>query len=339
MKNQLSFIFILLSCSCFAKANDSSAHYFKLGQLEKSQKHFLVAHQAFEKAIQFNPHNTDAYLENALVLVEMRRLYQAKENYEKLLQIDPSNKVAVQQMMEFYYNYRQFEKAVEFAEKCNQCKGKNKIIGMSYYKLEDYAAAEKFLQTALKEEPDDAELAYTLARNYLDMEYYKQAMPWYEKAIAMPGAKNVWMYELGLLYYNNNDFKNAVAAFEKAAVNGYEQKNDFNENLGYAAIYAGQIDKGENLLLSVLKKKPNNEALLRDMAEALYSQKQFDKSLQYCQKLMEINPKDGKALYQAGLCFIKKGEKDRGQQMCDKAIEIEPSLEKLRRKKEMPAGL
>ena len=33
--------------------------------------------------------------------------------------------------------------------------------------------------------------------------------------------------------------------------------------------------------------------------------------------------------------FQKKGEKDRGQKMCDKAISMDPSLENLRRKKEI----
>ena len=75
--------------------------------------------------------------------------------------------------------------------------------------------------------------------------------------------------------------------------------------------------------------------MLRDIAEVLYKQKQYDKSLAYCQRLMEIDMKDGKALYQAGLNFQRKGEKDRGQQMCDKAIELDPSLDGLRRKKEM----
>jgi tetratricopeptide (TPR) repeat protein len=207
---------------------------------------------------------------------------------------------------------------------------------MSFYQQEDYAQAEKFLLNAIKKNSNDAEATYTLARNYLDMEEYKKAVPWYEKAIGMPGAKNVWMYELGLLYYNNNDYKNAVTAFEKAAASGFEQKNDFNENMGYASLYAGDYSKGEKLLLDILKRKPNNTVLLRDMSEIFYQQKQYDKSLEYCQRLMQIDAKDGKALYQAGLCFQKKGEKDRGQQMCDKAIEMDPSLANLKRKKEMP---
>ncbi|MFT3980513.1 MAG: tetratricopeptide repeat protein [Ferruginibacter sp.] len=338
MKNLLSLVFIIISAHCFA-AGDSSGYYFKQGMLEKANKRYLVAHQAFQKSISFDSNNAQAYLEDASVLMEMRRIHEAKQNYEKILTLDPANAVAIREMMDLYFSYRQYEKAIELANKCKDCANKNKVIGMSYYQMEDYSSAEKFLQAALKDDPTDAEVTYTIARNYLDMEYYKQAVPWYEKAIAMPNAKNVWMYELGLLYYNNNDYKNAVTAFEKAAANGYEQKNDFNENLGYAALYAGDYVKGENLLLNILKRKPNNTTLMRDMAEAFYSQKQYDKSLEYCQKLMELDGRDGKALYQAGLCFIKKGEKDRGQQMCDKAIQIDPSLEKLRRKKEMPNGL
>ncbi len=329
---------LLLSIQSFAGNSDSSMYYYNKGLEEKNNKRWLVAHQAFEKSIELNPQYANAYLENATVLLEMRRTDKAKDNYTRLYELQPNNKIAIKELAELYFSYRQFDKAIEFAKKCTDCANANRIIGMSYYQQEDYAAAEKALQAALKQNPNDAEATYTMARTYLDMEAYKQAVPWYEKAIAMEGAKNSWMYELGLLYYNNNDYKNAVVAFNKAAASGYDQKNDFNENLGYASLYAGEYEKGEQLLLGILKRKPNNTTLLRDMAEIFYQQKQFDKSLDYCQKLMEIDPKDGKALYQAGLCFIKKGQKDRGQQMCDKAIEMDPSLDSLRKKKEMPGG-
>ncbi len=339
MKNLLLAAATLIGSHAMALDPDSSSIYFNKGLQEKTNKRLLVASQAFEKAIIFNPTFKAAYLENAQVLMEMRQVHKAKENFTKLFELDPSNQVAIRELTALYYNYNQFDKAIEFAKKCNDCGNTQRVIGMSLYKQEDYAGAEKYLLAAIAKDPQDAEAAYTLARNYLDMEAYTKAVPWYEKALIMNGAKNAWMYELGLLYYNNNSYKNAVIAFEKAAANGYEQKNDFNENLGYASLYAGDYGKGENLLLGILKRKPNNTTILRDMAEIFYQQKQYDKSLEYCQKLLELDAKDGKALYQAGLAFIKKGEKDRGQQMCDKAIEIDPSLANLRKKKEMPGNM
>lgn len=336
MKILITSFILLASAPLMAQSNaDSAALYFKKGQAESAERRWLTANQHFEKAIEFDAQMADAYLANATALKEMRKITKAKENYEKLHAIQPQHPEAIRELMEFNYNYRRFDDAIAFANLCKSCTSASRIIGMSYYHQEDYASAEKFLMDALKKDPQDAEATYTLARTYLDMEEYKKAVPWYEKAVNLPTAKNSWMYELGLLYYTNNDYKNAVVSFEKAAAAGYETKNDFNENLGFASLYSGQYEKGEKLLTDVLKRKPNNKTLMRDMAEIYYGQKQYDKSLEYCQMLMQLDPNDGKALYQAGLNFQKKGEKDRGQQMCDKAIEMDPSLASLRKKKEI----
>ena len=336
MKNLILVAAIFTCTNVYSQSVDSATFYYNKGLQEKTGNRLLLAHEAFNKAISFNPQYTEAYLNNGQVLLAMRRTDKAKDNFTKLHELQPGNQEAIKELTALYFNYRQYDKAIEFAKKCNNCEEADRVIGMSYYHQEDYAAAEKALLSAIKRNSNDAEATYTLARNYLDMEEYKKAVPWYQKAVNMPGAKNAWMYELALLFYNNNDYKNAVIAFDKAAANGFEQKNDFNENLGYASLYAGDYSKGEQLLLGILKRKPNNTVLLRDMSEIFYQQKQYDKSLEYCQKLMEIDAKDGKALYQAGLCFQKKGEKDRGQQMCDKAIEMDPSLANLRQKREMP---
>ena len=336
-----SLLFILSTCVCISihAQSDSARFYFDKGMEEKKAKRYLLASRALENAVKFNPSYTEAYLENAYVALEMRKVNIALNSFTKVNELDPSNKVAIKELTNIYYNFRQYNKAIEFAKKCTECENANRIIGMSYYQQEDYPSAEKALITALAKNPNDAEATYTLARTYLDMEEYKKAVPFYEKAVNMDGVKNSWMYELGLLYYNNNDYKNAVASFNKAAANGYTQSNDFNENLGYASLYSGEYEKGESLLLEIWKRKPGSKDILRDMAEIFYQQKKYDKSLDYCQKLMELNKDDGKALYQAGLCFQKKGQKDRGQQMCDKAIEMDPSLASLRKKVEMPNGL
>ena len=315
--------------------HDSAQFYFNVGLAEKVNKRYLVASRAFEKAIKYNPSFKEALLENGLNYLEMRKTDPAKACFTKLYELDPTNKIAVKELTTLYFNYRQFDKAIEFAQKYPDAENSQRIIGMCYYRQEDYPQAEKYLKAAVSKNPADPEATYTLARTYLDMEEYKKAVPWYEKSVKMEGARNTWMYELGLLYYSLSEYKNAITQFQHAADNGYQQSNDFNENMGFAALYTGDYEKGEKLLLEILAKKPGNKDMLRDIAEVLYKQKQYDKSLAYCQRLMEIDMKDGKALYQAGLNFQKKGEKDRGQQMCDKAIELDPSLDGLRRKKEM----
>lgn len=336
MKNFLTFILITSTTAGFSQTGDSSTYFFQKGIEEQAARRYLVASNHYNKAIELNQNYTAAYVENGYVNLEMRRIDAAKQNFTKALELDPNNEAAIKELVTLYYSYRQYQKAIDFAGKCKTCEDADRIIAMSYYQMEDYGRAEKVLLFLLKKNPDDAEITYTTARNYLDMGLEGKAIPYYEKAVQLDETKSKWHAELGLLYYNNNNYKKAVASFNKAAEHGFIRGNDFNENLGFAYLYSGEFDKGETLLLEIIARKPGNTEILRDVAEAFYDRKMYDKSLDYCQKLMELNMQDGKALYQAGLCFQKKGQKEKGQQMCDKAIEMDPSLAGLRQKRMSP---
>lgn len=338
MKNLFSLLLVCTSLPAFCNFQDSSDFYFQKGLEEKAAKRYLVASKNFDRAIQINQKFTNAYLENGYVNLEMRKTDIAKMNFAKVNELDPGNTAAIKELVDLYYSYHQYQNAIDFAQKCGQC-SYDKVIGMCYYKLEDYGNAEKKLLAVLAKDPNDAEAAYTLARAYLEMELEPKAINFYQKALAIDDSKSTWHMELGLIYFNAGNHKNAVVHFNKAVEKGYIANNDFNENLGFSYIYSGEFDKGEKVLAAVLAKKPGNKDILRDMAEALYYGRQYDRSLDYCQKLLEMDANDGKALYQAGLVFIKKGNKTKGQGMCDKAIELDPSLNKLRKQQQLSAGL
>ena len=332
MKNLLIILsFFAVQNLSAALLSDSSDFYYSKGISEKNEKRFLTASANFEKAISFNKNYAEAYIENAFANKEMRKTDQVKANFLKAYELQPNNTQIIKELTNLYYDYRQWDKAAEFANKCVGCDNADRIIGLCNYETENYVAAEKFLLKAVAKNPEDALINYTLGRTYMETEMYRKAVPFFEKAAALNPEKNAWAYELGLLYYNNNNYRSAVTAFETAAKNGYVVSNDYNENYGYSLLYSGQYAKGEEKLLSIYQKKGNKE-MLRDLAQILYEQKQYDRSLDYCQKLLEADPKDAKALYQAGLTFQKIGQKEKGQGMCDKAIEMDPSLASKRSK-------
>jgi Flp pilus assembly protein TadD len=339
MKNHILLMLGLGACLYSnAQQTDSSGYYLKKGLEEKTARRFLVAAGHFTKAAQLNPQSKEALLENAWVHQEMRKTDQAMQLYEQVMRLDPANPTAIRELTLLYYAYRKYDKVIQYAQKCGGCPELDRLVALSHYQQENYGEAIKWLKKLLNMHPNDAELQYTLGRTYLDMEDYKNAFPPYAKAIELDQTKNVWMYELGMLSYTLNDYKNANKYFSLAGEKGYPKNNDYLENLGFACMYSGDIARGEEYLEMVVAKKPHAKDLLRDIAQVLYQQKQYDKSLAYCQKLMELDMNDAKALYQAGMCFQKKGEKDRGQQMCDKAIEMDPSLASMRQKS-MSAGL
>jgi tetratricopeptide (TPR) repeat protein len=337
MKNLvLTTIFFLPGSFLFSQNMDSARFYFKKGIETKDARLFAVAGKNFDKAIQLNQNYTEAYIENGKVDLEMRKVDAALGNFTKAYQLEPNNNDVVKELSSLYFNNRQFQKAIDLTQKCSTCPDADRIMGMSYYNLEDYGKAVNLLQKAIGKNDKDGEAAYTLGRTYLELENEKNAIPQFQKAIALEPSRNVWMYELGLIYYNQDDYKNALKYFNMAGDAGYNKTNDYYENVGFAQLYTGDTQTGIQTLNDIILRKPNNTELLNNIAQAMYDTKHYDDAIIYYEKLLTINSKDARSLYMAGMTFQKKGDKEKGKKICDKAIEMDPSLASHRQKQELP---
>jgi tetratricopeptide (TPR) repeat protein len=305
---------------------------------DKRSAVYQVASQDTERTLVFNTQFNAISQQTNQLITPVNTTGDKRVDLEKAYNLDPNNMGTIQQLAAVYYDYHQFQKALDFANRCKASTSTQRIIAMSTYQLENYDDAVIELLNVIHKDPKDAEATYAIGRSLLELEDYHDAIPYYNKAIELDPAKSGWMYELGLVYYNNNDCKNAVVFFDKAAAAGYIQSNDYTENLGFACMYSGDFNRGEKILSTLLSQRPSDKEFLSDIADAYYDCHLYDQSLEFCQKLITLDATNGKALYRAGLCFQKKGEKDKGQQMCDRAIELDPSLANLRQK-QMSMGL
>jgi len=320
----------------FSQNSDSSQYYFKKGAEQEDARLYAIASKSFDKAIQFNQKYTEAYIENGKVNEEMRKVDAAMINFTKAYELEPGNNEVVKELSSLYFDNHQFQKAVDLAQKCSSCPDADRIIGMSYYNLEDYGKAVTFLQKAISKNDKDGESAYTLGRTYLELENEKSAIPQFQRAIELEPTRNVWMYELGLIYYSQDNYNEALKYLVMAGNAGYNKTNDFYENMGFAQLYTGDIQNGMKTLNEIMLRKPNNTELINNIAQAMYDTKHYDEAITFYEKLLTINPKDARSLFMAGMTFQKKGDKDKGQKICDKAIEMDPSLASHRQKKELP---
>lgn len=329
----------LCSYFSFSQQLDSATFYYNKGMDENTRRLYAVAAKDFEKAISFNSKFTNAYIANGEAYLSMRMISKALENFNKAYELEPGNAAAINHLTTLSFNDHQFQKAIDFAQKCKDCEDASRVLGISYYNLEDYGKAEKFLLEAIAKNPKDAEAVYTLGRTYLELDDEKKALPQFQKAVELEPAKSQWLYELGLLYYNQNDFKNSLHYFDLAAANGYNKTNDFYENYGFAQLYSNDTEGGIKTLNILLERKPNNKELLNNIAHALYANKKYKEALDYFTKMVSLDPKDATTLYMAGMTFQKLGQTEKGQKICDQAIRMDPSLSKYREKNQIPQGL
>ena len=214
-------------------------------------------------------------------------------------------------------------------------------MGKVNYDTDNYGEAIKYLGEAAKEDPTNAEVPYLIARSYADMMNYKQAIPYFKKAIELDPSQNYWIYELGLICYAMHDDQNALKYIIEAGDKGYKKTSDYMENLGIAYLNVGNLDEGVGILKEILVKRPSDMNILNMVAEAYYYKRKYKEAIEYWDKVLEYDNENASSLYMIGMSYQKMGggeNKQKGIQLCDKAIEMDPSLAVYKQKK-MMAGL
>jgi tetratricopeptide (TPR) repeat protein len=322
-------VIILAATSVDAQVHDSSDYFFQKGLEEKNKRLFMVAYNDFQKSVDRQPSNHGAWRELGLVAVEMRKYENAKLAFQKVLEIKKDDTTAISNLALLDFWTRQWAQAIELAKKAQDLHAGSKwnyLIGKSYYELEDYGQAFRFLQAATKDDSLNAEIPYLVARSFVDMNNYKAAIPYFQKAITLDSTKVQWIYECALVHATLYDDKTAIKYYELAALRGYKKDNDFYENLSDSYIAAGQPEKGLELMLIVLVKKPADLDLLYSIANTYYRVKKYDSAIEYWDRILEFDKQNAKALFMIGMSYQKKGDDNKGRLLCDKAIEMDPSL-------------
>jgi tetratricopeptide (TPR) repeat protein len=325
--------FIISSGFLFAQT-DSTQFFLQKGLTEKQNGRRMESLKNFEKALKYDGNNKAVLTELASAYMDLRKYFEALSTYKRLVELGDKSAANYKQLLQLSFNMRKFNDVITYANELKKVAPSEKInyyLGKVYYEQEDYGNGIKNLTIAASDDPRNAEVQFLLGRCYLNMQNFKQAMPFYQKAIELDSTKSEWIFELGMMcnamYDNVNSLKYILLAGEK----GYVKNNVYMENLGIAYLEAGEFDKGVATLIELLQKRPADVSLLSMIAEAYYDKKNYDEAINYWDKILQTDKTNAKALYMIGMSFQKKGEKTKGQGLCDEAIKLDPSLAALKK--------
>ena len=325
--------FIITSTFLFAQT-DSTQFFLQKGLTEKQNGRRMESLKNFEKALKYDANNKTVLAELASAYMDLRKYFEALSTYKKLVELGDRSAANYKQLLQLSFNMRKFNDVITYANELKKTAPAEKIeyyLGKVYYEQEDYGNGIKNLTIAASNDPKNAEVQFLLGRCYLNMQNFKQAFPFYQKAIELDTTKSEWVFELGLMcnamYDNVNSLKYILLAGER----GYMKNNVYMENLGIAYLEAGEFDKGVATLTELLQKRPADLNLLSMIAEAYYDKKNYDEAINYWDRILEADKTNGKALYMIGMSYQKKGDKSKGQKLCDEAIKLDPSLASLKK--------
>lgn len=335
-------IAVFTSIVVFASnADDSVKVLIQKAKIEQEAGRHKLALEYLQMAVAANPNMIDAQRALGIEALEVRQFDLARQSFLTVLANQPNDRIALEKVTEIFYNFRKWDDAVKYGQKLlslNAGKRVNFMIGRSLYEKEDFAQCFKYLDAAFVEEPANAEIPTMFARALVDMSNFKAAARYYLEAIKLDTANNRLMNELGMTYSAMNDEKTAVKYYEMAMEKGYKVDNNFVENLSNSYIAAGMPQKGMEMLLKLLEKRPGDIDLLNNVANNYYALGNYKESINYWDKVLFLDREEARALYMIGMSYIKMGDKSKGATLCNKAIEMDPSLKQFRNVSGGPFG-
>ena len=264
----------------------------------------------FEKAYHFNKNSPEVTGELASAYNDLRKYPQAKEKYREFEKLGDKSAETYRQIMLISYNLRQFQDAIQYAallEKNYPAEKTAYYSGKSYYALDDRPNTVKHLSIAATEDEKNADIPYTIARVYIDLQNYKQALPYFQQALMLDSANARWHYELGLMFYTMMDNQNALKYMELAAKKGIKKDQEFLQNLATAYFNADQFNEGIALLNEMHLKWPADENITGSLALEYYTHKKYNDAVPYYEELVERDGRNAQALYMLGMCYQKLG--------------------------------
>lgn len=330
----LLFLSPLLS---FAQAHDSARVLYQQAMIDKDSRKYKPAFDKLQQAVSLDSTYTVAIRELGLTAMEIRRYDVAMSSFQTAIRQQTDDTISLRLLAQLHFQTRKWDDAIRYCHRMLSLRMSGRVnymLGKSYWQKEDYGNAFRYLDAAYKEEPGNIEIPVLFARGLVDISNFKQAVKYYQEAIAMDSSRSDLMYETALAYSSMPDDKSAVMFYELAMKKGYPVDDDFIENIANSYMSAGMPDRSIELQMQLLKKRPGDLSLLFNIAQTYYETKRYDQAIDTWQELLTFDKENARAVYMIGLSYQQKGEKSKGKGICNKAIEMDPKLKDFRHVKQ-----
>ena len=250
--------------------------YYNLNQLDSARAALL-------QVIALNQNAPEAFYRLGLIASEKKEVENALRFWLKALELKPEYAEVNFLIGEELRKQKKYIAALPFYEKAGAQNVENPLyqlrLGVSYFRLKQYAQAGEIFERMLVKYPDDFNF------NYLH----------------------------GYTARNQGLYDKALAAFEKA--DRISPNNaDVIAGLAFIAFQRGEIEKAEQLLRRTLQLDAKNFSAHYDLGRLLVSQHRYAEALPILERSVDINKNDPSTRYQLFLVYSRLKQKEKANQ-------------------------
>jgi len=189
-------------------------------------------------------------------------------------------------------------------------------VALDYVLMNDYEDAIRWLERAVKMEPDNADVLYSLGRCYYSKDRYLDAGKMYERVLALEPTHLKAEENLGLVLDATNRPEQAEQALRKAAAWAASEGKDEWPFLDLAVFLLDHDRAAESLdpLRSAVRIQPQCELCHEKLGQALLATNDVAGSIGELDEAIRLDEKDAKAHFELGRALRQAGQTERAKQ-------------------------
>ncbi len=293
--------------------NDSTKTYnnFYLGLLSYKHKEYI---NAIKHLIQYNinhPNDVNALLLLGDIKTINLNFLDAMFYYYRSLKIQSDNLYANESLAKILIELEDYEEAINILKYIAKENNKHEItynLGFSYYQINNYKEAIKYLTQAVLLNPEDYQTYYYLGLGYKSEKLYKQSLDAFKKCISLNSNWGLAHYELGLLYEMILDDNSAIKHFELAKK--HETFDDLNYKLGMLYYKNEDFYKAMNPLKEYLLQHMEDYETMKIIGKIFLSINRYPEAIDIYYRLIDIEPNNEEFYYNIASSYYKLDDLD-----------------------------
>lgn len=201
--------------------------------------------------------------------------------------------------------------------------------GVDYFARQEYEKAINFFKQALEQPNVKPQVYYNLALSYQHIKDYEKAIATYNKFLELNPKDYDGLYNLALVYFKKENYPKAIEFFErcvelkedldslKSLILAYLSNGETQKAVEFADKIYESSDKGKDLYYEMAKVFENKHSMNKDFTF-------IDIAIDMYSKIAKKAPDFFDAYLSTSICYAKKGEWEKSVDFCSKAIEANP---------------
>jgi tetratricopeptide (TPR) repeat protein len=312
---------------------NSEAYYLKIiaaahngiGLLRAQGQDFRGAAEQFAAAREIDPTLADIDFNLGLASYKAEQYKDSITPFEREIGVHPDNRAAKRMLGLSYFMLEDYAKAsallTEVVTSQSSDVGLYYTLALSLIKQGQQDAADRVIEKMVTVGGDTPQLHILLGQAYNERGETAKALDELNTALKLDAKQSLAHHYLGLIYLKAGKFDEAAQQFQNELTQNPTDV-EAKYNLAFVLLASQKTDRGINLLREVIHNKPDYAEAYYELGKALLVREDITGAIENLETAVKLKPDRSYAHYQLGRAYLAAGRRTEGENQLELARQL-----------------